>query len=208
MKFNVGGLKNVKKLGFFGGSFNPPTYAHINIAKMSIEKFNLDAVYFVPVGNLYNKPSLIDENNRYKMLELICDDKIKVENIELGRKEPLNTLQAFELIEQKYKNTENYYIMGADNFEKLPTWKNAKELIENYKYIIFERNGSNSKSMIDAQELLKQNRDNFKFLSVEQYSNISSGIIRKLIQNQNYEDCEKYTRPEIVKYIKENKLYM
>ena len=198
----------MKKLGFFGGSFNPPTYAHINIAKMSIEKFNLDAVYFVPVGNLYNKPSLIDENYRYKMLELICDDKIKVESIELGRKEPLNTLQAFELIEQKYKNTENYYIMGADNFEKLPTWKNAKELIENYKYIIFERNGSNSKSMIDAQELLKQNRDNFKFLSVEQYSNISSGIIRKLIQNQNYEDCEKYTRPEIVKYIKENKLYM
>ena len=177
----------MKKLGFFGGSFNPPTHAHINIAKMSIEKFNLDAVYFVPVGNLYNKPSLIDENYRYKMLELICDDKIKVESIELGRKEPLNTLQAFELIEQKYKNTENYYIMGADNFEKLPTWKNAKELIENYKYIIFERNGSNSKSMIDAQELLKQNRDNFKFLSVEQYSNVSSGIIRKLIQNQNYE---------------------
>lgn len=198
----------MKKLGFFGGSFNPPTYAHMNIAKMSIEKFNLDAVYFVPVGNLYNKPSLIDENYRYEMLELICDDKIKVENIELGRKEPLNTLQAFELIEQKYKNTENYYIMGADNFEKLPTWKNAKELIENYKYIIFERNGSNSKSMIDAQELLKQNRDNFKFLSVEQYSNVSSGIIRKLIQNQNYEECEKYTRPEIVKYIKENKLYM
>lgn len=198
----------MKKLGFFGGSFNPPTYAHINIAKMSIEKFNLDAVYFVPVGNLYNKPSLIDENYRYKMLELICDDKIKVESIELGRKEPLNTLQAFELIEQKYKNTENYYIMGADNFEKLPTWKNAKELIENYKYIIFERNGSNSKSMIDAQELLKQNRDNFKFLSVEQYSNVSSGIIRKFIQNQNYEECEKYTRPEIVKYIKGNKLYM
>ena len=198
----------MKKLGFFGGSFNPPTYAHINVAKMSIEKFNLDAVYFVPVGNLYNKPSLIDENYRYKMLELICDDKIMVENIELGRKQTLNTLQAFELIEQKYKSTENYYIMGADNFEKLPTWKNAKELIENYKYIIFERNGSNSKSMIDAQELLKQNRDNFKFLSVEQYSNVSSGIIRKLIQNQNYEECEKYTRPEIVKYIKENKLYM
>ena len=97
----------MKKLGFFGGSFNPPTYAHINVAKMSIEKFNLDAVYFVPVGNLYNKLSLIDENYRYKMLELICDDKIMVENIELGRKQTLNTLQAFELIEQKYKSTEN-----------------------------------------------------------------------------------------------------
>ena len=196
----------MKKLGFFGGSFNPPTYAHINVAKMSIEKFNLDAVYFVPVGNLYNKPSLIDENYRYKMLELICDDKIMVENIELGRKQTLNTLQAFELIEQKYKSTENYYIMGADNFEKLPTWKNAKELIENFKYIIFERNGSDSKSLLATQEILKQNKNNFEFLDEKKYSNVSSGIIRELIQNGNYKECEKYTKPEIVQYIEENNL--
>ena len=39
----------MKKLGFFGGSFNPPTYAHINLAKLSIEKFKLDTVDFVPV---------------------------------------------------------------------------------------------------------------------------------------------------------------
>ena len=197
----------MKKLGFFGGSFNPPTYAHINVAKMSIEKFNLDAVYFVPVGNLYNKPSLIDENYRYKMLELICDDKIMVENIELGRKQTLNTLQAFELIEQKYKSTENYYIMGADNFEKLPTWKNAKELIENFKYIIFERNGSDSKSLLGTQEILKQNKNNFEFLDEKKYSNVSSGIIRELIQNGDYKECEKYTKPEIVQYIEENNLY-
>ena len=36
----------MKKLGFFGGSFNPPTYAHINVAKMSIEKFNLECSIF------------------------------------------------------------------------------------------------------------------------------------------------------------------
>ena len=181
----------MKKLGFFGGSFNPPTYAHINVAKMSIEKFNLDAVYFVPVGNLYNKPSLIDENYRYKMLQLICNKKIKV-----------------ELIEQKYKSTENYYIMGADNFEKLPTWKNAKELIENFKYIIFERNGSDSKSLLATQEILKQNKNNFEFLDEKKYSNVSSGIIRELIQNGNYKECEKYTKPEIVQYIEENNLYL
>ena len=166
----------MKKLGFFGGSFNPPTYAHINVAKMSIEKFNLDAVYFVPVGNLYNKPSLIDENYRYKMLELICDDKIMVENIELGRKQTLNTLQAFELIEQKY--------------------------------IIFERNGSDSKSLLATQEILKQNKNNFEFLDEKKYSNVSSGIIRELIQNGNYKECEKYTNPEIVQYIEENNLYL
>ena len=59
------------KIGFFGGSFNPPTYAHLEIARMSIQEQNLDRVYFVPVGNSYKKPELIDENYRYEMLQII-----------------------------------------------------------------------------------------------------------------------------------------
>lgn len=200
----------MKKLGFFGGSFNPPTYAHINIAKMSIEKFNLDAVYFVPVGNLYNKPSLIDEKYRYKMLQLVCGDKIKAENVELNRKETLDTLQAFNLIEGKYKNdeTEIFYIMGADNFEKLPNWKDSKKLVEDYQYIIFKRDGSNLEQCIEKNQILKKNRQNFKFLDLQQYADISSGIIRKLIKKEDYEKCKEYTDAAIVQYIKENKLYL
>ncbi len=200
----------MKKLGFFGGSFNPPTYAHINIAKMSIEKFNLDVVYFVPVGNLYNKPSLIDEKYRYKMLQLVCGDKIKAENIELNRKETLDTLQAFNLIEEKYKNdeTEIFYIMGADNFEKLPNWKDSKKLVEDYQYIIFKRDGSNLEQCIEKNQILKKNRQNFKFLDLQQYADISSGIIRELIKKEDYEKCKEYTDAAIVQYIKENKLYL
>ncbi len=200
----------MKKLGFFGGSFNPPTYAHINIAKMSIEKFNLDAVYFVPVGNLYNKPSLIDEKYRYKMLQLVCGDKIKAENIELNRKKTLDTLQAFNLIEEKYKNdeTEIFYIMGADNFEKLPNWKDSKKLVEDYQYIIFKRDGSNLEQCIEKNQILKKNRQNFKFLDLQQYADISSGIIRELIKKEDYEKCKEYTDAAIVQYIKENKLYI
>ena len=118
----------------------------------------------------------------------ICDDKIMVENIELGRKQTLNTLQAFELIEQIYKSTENYYIMGADNFEKLPTWKNAKELIENFKYIIFERNGSDSKSLLGTQEILKQNKNNFEFLD-ETGEKVSGNLLPRLLSDRLDEVC-------------------
>ena len=160
------------------------------------------------IENGYVCPVLLKPKHTNKSMFSYVFIKTKVENIELGRKQTLNTLQAFELIEQKYKSTENYYIMGADNFEKLPTWKNAKELIENFKYIIFERNGSDSKSLLATQEILKQNKNNFEFLDEKKYSNVSSGIIRELIQNGNYKECEKYTKPEIVQYIEENNLYL
>ena len=70
----------MKRMGFFGGSFNPPTYAHINIAKASIEKLGLDKFFFVPVGNLYNKPDLIDEVYRYDMLKIACKNENNILN--------------------------------------------------------------------------------------------------------------------------------
>ena len=92
------------KIGFFGGSFNPPTYAHMHIAKISIEQLKLDKFFFVPVGNLYDKPDLVDENYRYDMLNIACENEnnIYVENIELKKAKRLSTIEAFEIIENKY----------------------------------------------------------------------------------------------------------
>ena len=82
--------EKMKRMGFFGGSFNPPTYAHINIAKASIEKLGLDKFFFVPVGNLYNKPDLIDEVYRYDMLKIACknENNIFVEDMLITQASP------------------------------------------------------------------------------------------------------------------------
>lgn len=204
----------MKKFGFFGGSFNPPTYAHVKIAKESIEKFNLDKFFFVPVGNLYNKPELIDEKFRYEMLKIISknESKIEVEDIELNKKTTISAIQAFLMIESKYKKLYNeeieiYYIMGADNFINILNWKDSKELIENYKYIIFERDNINIEKYINENKLLNKNRSNFNILKLKEYDYISSRIIRKIINEENYSESKKYTEEEIIKYIKDNKLY-
>lgn len=204
--------EKMKRMGFFGGSFNPPTYAHINIAKASIEKLGLDKFFFVPVGNLYNKPDLIDEVYRYDMLKIACknENNIFVEDIELKKSRNLSAIEVFEMIENKYKKDNDiaiFFVMGADNFIKLPNWKNAKELITKYQYIIFERNNSNLRSQIEENELLNKNKFNFHILKLEDYSQISSGNIRTLIKNNDYEKCKEFTKPEIIEYIKMNKLY-
>ena len=204
--------EKMKRMGFFGGSFNPPTYAHINIAKASIEKLGLDKFFFVPVENLYNKPDLIDEVYRYDMLKIACknENNIFVEDIELKKSRNLSAIEVFEMIENKYKKDNDiaiFFVMGADNFIKLPNWKNAKELITKYQYIIFERNNSNLRSQIEENELLNKNKFNFHILKLEDYSQISSGNIRTLIKNNDYEKCREFTKPEIIEYIKMNKLY-
>lgn len=200
------------RIGFFGGSFNPPTNAHMSIATEAISELNLDKFFFVPVGNLYDKPDLIDEKFRYNMLKIACKNEknIYVEDIELNQSKNLSAIDAFNMIDVKYnknKDTEIFFVMGADNFIKLPSWTNAEELITKYKYLIFERNDSDVKSYIETDEALKENEENFKILKLNNNAEISSGIIRKLISTKDYKECEKFTKPEIIKYIKENKLY-
>ena len=49
----------MEKYGFFGGSFNPVTKAHVELAKEITNKYKLDKVIFVPVGDKYNKMGLM-----------------------------------------------------------------------------------------------------------------------------------------------------
>ena len=94
----------------------------------------LDKFYFVPMGNNYKKKDLIDENSRLEMLKIICnnEEKIDVSSIELNKKEEIETYQAFEMIKNRYKNDEIFFIMGADNFEKMPSWTNSERLMSSY----------------------------------------------------------------------------
>ena len=181
------------KLGFFGGSFNPPTYAHLKIAQIALEQCNLDKIFFVPVGNNYKKPELIDEEYRYEMLKILCKDEknIFAEDIELKQKGNISTIQAFEMIENKYnkickEDVEIYYIMGADNFVKLPSWNNAENLIKKYKYIIFKRDNLDLEELIEKNELLNSNRNNFKILELNEYKEYRSSIIRNLAKQGEY----------------------
>ena len=143
----------MKRYGFFGGSFNPPTIAHERLAEEIAEKFKLDKVYFVPVGNYYKKTDLIDENKRLAMLESIRNDKIDVLDIELNSKKKLLAVDAFELINDNFSSSENYFILGGDNLEKLPNWENATKCLNNN--IIAIQRGKNLANIIVGNKLLE-----------------------------------------------------
>ena len=199
----------MEKIGFFGGSFNPPTNAHLEIAKTALEEMELDKVYFVPMGNTYKKPGLIDEKLRYEMLQIACAkyEKIDVENIELNLTKSLTTIEAFKRIESKYSKTQNYYIMGADNFLKLPNWQDAEELITNYKLIVFARKGEELSDLINNNKLINSHLTSINLLKIENNISCSSGIIRDLIKEGKNEIAKKYTEERIVEFINKNKLY-
>ena len=79
------------KLGFFGGSFNPPTIAHYNLIKQALKEYNFDKVYFVPVNDYYKKEKLISIDQRIEMLNLLCKKESNIEVLDIEKKNQQQT---------------------------------------------------------------------------------------------------------------------
>lgn len=189
------------KIGFFGGSFNPPTNAHINLAKKAIEEVKLDKVIFVPMGDYYEKQGLEKAYHRLKMLEIACSNleinNLEVSDLEIKINKKLYAIDAFRLIEENYPNDKRYFIMGADNFARLGVWKNSEDLINKYNYIVFEREDIDLKGYIEEN---KQFEKNVRIIKNSTHKTTSSSKAR---ENLNEEMLSK----EVIEYIKENFLY-
>lgn len=195
-----------KKLGFFGGSFNPPTRAHIELAMQTLTYFNLDQIIFVPVGDQYSKKDLIPAKHRIEMLRQICDgEKLEVSDIELRMNHKLYAKDIFKILSEEYQGNELFFILGSDNLEKMPNWKNSTDLIKNYQYIILERNEDVNK-MIMKNELFSKYRKNFLILKTKtQYQTISSTLVRNHLKKK--QQIEAFVPEKIENYLKEHKLY-
>lgn len=198
----------MSKIGFFGGSFNPPTNAHINLAKQIINECNLDKLIFVPIGDFYQKNELICFKYRYDMLDMICNlnEKLEVSDIEKDKNMKLYAINIFKIIKEKYEKDNLYYVMGSDNLKNIKNWKGYNELIKDYKYIILERQKDDFKQIIKKNFDIKSNIDNFTVISNENYMNVSSSLVREKIKKN--EKVSKLIPKEIEKYIYQHNLYV
>ncbi len=196
----------MSRIGFYGGSFNPPTKAHIELAKKVIKECNLDKVIFVPVGDLYQKEGMAKGIHRYNMLEIasIREDNLQVSDIEIRETKNYKTIEIFEILKNQYKKEEIYFIMGADNLEKLPFWYESNMLVSNYNYIILDRGLTKTKDIIENNELLKRNEKRFTIINNVEFYDCSSTRIREQIKKgENPDNLD----DGVYNYIRENNIY-
>ena len=184
----------MEKIGFFGGCFNPPTIAHLELAKIVLQEFDLDKIVFVPMSDFYIKKGLISQEHRYNMLKLLTKDEndLEISNFEFNCQKRLYAIDAFKMIDEMY-NCEKYFIMGSDNYINIENWKNFEEL-KKFNYIILDR--------LNQIKLDK----NVKILKNKVFSKMSSSQVRNYIVEGK--DVSEYIAQDVYKYIKQNKLYL
>jgi nicotinate-nucleotide adenylyltransferase len=142
------------KTGILGGTFNPIHNAHLRIAEEVRDHFLLDRVIFIPAATPPHKP-LVGElsfASRLEMVRLAIADNPSfavsdMEGVRGGRSYSIDTLRA---LHQEYPQDELYFIVGADSFNDISTWREYDAIFTLCNVVCVQRPGSTVKSLAKA----------------------------------------------------------
>lgn len=143
-------LTGRKKTGLLGGTFDPVHNGHLAVASHVMQSLRLDAVWFIPASQPPHKAGhesgrkISGLNHRIAMLHMALRQypAFAVSDIEAKRSAPSYSIDTINiLVRQMGHRTDFYFIVGADAFVEIDTWKRFRELPVLVSFVIISRPG-------------------------------------------------------------------
>lgn len=196
------------RIVIFGGTFNPPTRAHLDIATEALYYLDAEKVLFVPVSDLYKKDDVEISYHRVNMLNLAIGNfrRLEIDFTEVDSVKLTYTYETVEKIKSQYQDKELFLLIGADNLEDFKNWKNQRSIMENCSLLVVNRNNSSIDEIIESNKILTEFKDKIIEAPIEEIE-ISSTEVRNRIASNELEGLENLVDKEVIDYIIENKLY-
>jgi nicotinate-nucleotide adenylyltransferase len=202
------------KIGIMGGTFNPIHNGHLVAAAEALNQFDLEKVIFIPSGNPphknYHEEEIAEHRYLMTVIATSSNSSFFVSRIEIDRKGKSYTIDTLKELKKIYgKDTEFFFITGADAILEILTWKKTEEIIDLCYMIAATRPGYNLLKLEELKNNLaqrtKNNLDN-KILVMEVPAlAISSTDIRERVKSGRTID---YLVPEgVSNYILKHGLY-
>jgi nicotinate-nucleotide adenylyltransferase len=134
-----------KRIGLFGGTFNPIHLGHLRGAEDIRESFGLDRVVFLPAAIPPHKlrDDVIEPRPRLEMVKLatLANPFFSVSDVEIersGKSYSIDTLRYF----REGQPDSFFFILGMDAFVEIETWKEYQKLFSLCNFIVMARPGS------------------------------------------------------------------
>ena len=181
-------------IGLFIGSFNPPTNAHLDIAKKLSKRY--EKIVFVPVNSRekYLAPML----DRIVMLRILKRKYPFLLIDDIMDKYSFLNYRLLDLLKKKYSDIE--IIMGSDLLKNLVFFDNYAYLLSSFHFLIVSRDNNDEDYVKEKYFKYQKNFNFFKY-----HSDISSTMVREAIKNKG--DVKALIDSDVYQYIQDKHLY-
>lgn len=196
-----------KRIGIFGGTFDPIHLGHLIIAEELRYQLRLDRVLFLPARQPPHKTDreITTEAHRVAMLELALasNPRFAISTVDLERTGPSFTADSLEILRQRYPGATLYFLMGQDSLRDLPTWHEPNRIARQAYLGVALR----PEVRLDVEAIVRQvgeARDRIDLVNVPLIG-ISSQEIRRRVREGL--PIRYQVPPEVERYIVEHGLY-
>jgi nicotinate-nucleotide adenylyltransferase len=173
------------------------------LANYILENSDMEELWLVvsPQNPFKEKKSLLNDHNRLDMVQLAVKNypKMRASNIEFSLPKPSYTIDTLTYLKEKYPDYSFALIMGEDNLESLPKWKNSEKLISDYQIIVYPRTFEGEKK--DSEYLKHQNIHQINAPVIE----LSATEIRNMIKEGK--NVRPMLPPEVFEYLDGSSFY-
>jgi len=211
----------IRKIGMLGGTFDPVHNGHLALAEAAGKLCDLSEIVLLPAAVPPHKQNtkITDFEHRVAMLEAAVKGRpgLQISPIEQLLPSPSYTIDTLHYLKiHSVGDVEWYFIIGADAFLDILSWKEYRDLLASCHFIVYTRKGNKAEIL---QQFFKQLGYRFKencwihkksqksiFTSSSALPSVSSSEIRDQIRRGNR--VSNLTPVEVVDYIKQKRLYL
>ena len=121
-----------RRIGVFGGAFDPPHAAHVALVQAAVAELQLDELRVFPTGQAWHKErALSPTHHRLAMAQLAFSDlpRVVVDPRETQRPGPSYTIDTLRELKAQWPAAELFVVIGEDQARALPTWHVWQEVL-------------------------------------------------------------------------------
>jgi len=200
------------RLGYFGGTFDPPHLGHLAVAQAAADAFDLGRVLMVPTGVQPLRPvtPLAPFADRLAMVSLLCrhDPRLHAAALEAPGNPPLPnyTVDTLQRLLAEEPAVDLFVIVGADAFHSLPLWRSPEVLLTLAQWIVVTRPRLTA---LELPPLTPRQRERVHLLQTLD-NPASASAVRAALASRDparRADLDSLLSPDVLAYIRAQGLY-
>lgn len=202
-------MKEPRRVGYLGGTFDPPHLGHEMLAREAFCQLGLDAVMWLITPDPPHKTARIISSvqSRLAMLRLVTSryEEFLISEVDLDRSPPYYAADTVEIIKGQLPAVDLVYIIGEDSLKDLPEWYQPERFLASIDQLAVAPRPGYRSDLNRLDEKLPGLKDKTVFLDVVMME-ISSRLIQERIKKGIA--YEHFLVQEVVEYIKTKRLYL